>query len=106
MSEQDDLGRCPKCKKGRLREKRSHKGKRFVACSNYPKCKNTYPLPPFGKIRVVKSECSLCGAPIVMTYTKRGPWSFCLNMECPSKRKDRPAGVEHEKTGRSSKGSS
>jgi DNA topoisomerase-1 len=87
MSEQDDLGRCPKCKKGRLREKRSHRGKRFVACSNYPKCTNTYPLPPFGKIRLVKSECGLCGAPIVMTYTKRGPWSFCLNMECPSKKK-------------------
>jgi DNA topoisomerase-1 len=97
MSEQDDLGRCPKCKKGRLREKRSHRGKRFVACSNYPKCTNTYPLPQFGKIRLVKSECALCGAPIVMTYTKRGPWSFCLNMQCPSKKKEQYGDTKPEK---------
>jgi len=85
---EEDLGKCPKCKTGVLKERRGSSGKRFVACSNYPRCKNTYPLPQSGKIQVIKSECGLCGAPIVMTYTRSGPWSFCLNMDCPSKKKD------------------
>ena len=40
---------------------------KFIACSNFPKCKNTKPL-------VVKTDlkCPKCGGDIVLRKTKRG----------------------------------
>ena len=35
----DDAPVCPKCGKGKLVEKTSRFGKKFIACSNYPKCR-------------------------------------------------------------------
>ena len=36
--------KCDKCKDGEMVEKSGKRGK-FLACNNYPKCKNTKPLP-------------------------------------------------------------
>ena len=74
------IGKCPKCG-GDLRIIVSKKtGKRFVGCSNYPKCDNSFPLPQKGKIVNTKKVCE-CGYPIL----RIGRWSFCINPECPKK---------------------
>ena len=78
-----DLGPCPKCKKGVMRIIRSKKtGKRFVACSNYPECKNTWPLPQKGKIIILNEKCK-CGdtRKIMLVFGKR-KITICPNPEC------------------------
>jgi DNA topoisomerase-1 len=77
------IGKCPKCG-GDLRVVRSKKtGKRFVGCSNYPTCTNSFPLPQRGEITPTKKVCE-CGYPIV----RIGRWRFCVNTACPKKKKD------------------
>ena len=40
------LGKCDKCQDGDLVTIVSPRsGKQYVSCNNYPKCRNTYPLP-------------------------------------------------------------
>ena len=41
---------CPVCKKGKLIEKTTRKGKTFYGCSNYPKCKTATWDIPTGKL--------------------------------------------------------
>ncbi len=75
-------GECDECG-GDMREQRSYKGKRFLGCSNYPDCRNTYPLPPRGNIIHSGKKCEKCGAPLQkMTKKKKEPWLFCPNPEC------------------------
>jgi len=50
------VGKCPKCGSA-LVITTSRRGKRFIMCSNYPKCKVTYPLPQKGRIYVLKEMC-------------------------------------------------
>ncbi len=77
-----DLGPCPKCGKGVMRIIRSKKtGKRFVACSNYPECKNTWPLPQKGKITVLNETCK-CGTRKIMVEFGRKRMIICPNPEC------------------------
>ena len=74
------IGKCPECG-GELKIITSKKtGKRFVGCSNYPKCKNSFPLPQKGKIANTKKICE-CGYPIL----RIGRWQFCINPKCPKK---------------------
>ena len=40
--------KCDKCKDGEMVEKSGKRGK-FLACNNYPKCKNTKPIPKVNK---------------------------------------------------------
>jgi len=57
--------KCEKCgspmvvRKGRYGE--------FLACSAYPKCKNTKPLAP-----AIKVKCPKCGSPLTEKRTKKG----------------------------------
>ncbi|MCK4433408.1 MAG: topoisomerase DNA-binding C4 zinc finger domain-containing protein, partial [Methanomicrobia archaeon] len=75
------IGKCPECGED-LRIITSKKTrKRFVGCSNYPKCKNSFPLPQRGKIANTKKICE-CGYPIL----RIGRWQFCINPQCPKKR--------------------
>ena len=78
------LNICPVCKKNRLRITYSPKNRRFfVACSGYPKCKNTYSLPPYGTIKQTGKNCEKCGFPLLMALQKgKKPWIFCFNTEC------------------------
>lgn len=82
------LMKCPVCKKGNLKIIVSKKtGKRFLACSEYPKCKTTWPLPQKGSIKILKTKCKECGTPKIAIYKKgRKPWIFCPNPNCPSKK--------------------
>ncbi len=80
--EQNTIGTCPKCGKD-LVIRRSKRGKRFVGCSGYPDCKNTYSLPQKGKVVTTDKKCEKCGSPIVKIINKgRRPWIICLNMDC------------------------
>ena len=77
-----NLGKCPKCGKGVMRIIRSKKtGKRFVACSNYPNCKNTWPLPQKGKITILNETCK-CGTRKIMVEFGKRRRVICPNPEC------------------------
>jgi DNA topoisomerase-1 len=86
---QSKIGKCPKCGKTLL-IRRSKKGKRFVGCSGFPDCNNTYSLPQYGGIVTVEEPCSKCGGPVVKIISKgKKPWELCLNSECSAKKPTR-----------------
>jgi DNA topoisomerase-1 len=80
-------GSCPHCGKD-LRIIYSRAGKRFLGCSGYPDCKQTYPLPQYGKFAPTGDKCVSCGAPVLQIWMRGQSWKSCANMECPSKKKD------------------
>lgn len=61
---EEEAGICPQCQ-GKLVIKNSKFGK-FIACSNYPKCKYTKSIVK----TVANKKCPLCGGEIVIKYTK------------------------------------
>ncbi|HIH52307.1 DNA topoisomerase I [Candidatus Pacearchaeota archaeon CG09_land_8_20_14_0_10_30_9] len=82
--EENTLNPCPVCKKDKLKITYSPKNRKFfIACSGYPNCKNTYSLPPYGKINQVGKDCEKCGFPLLMALQKgKKPWIFCFNTQC------------------------
>ncbi|MGQ9759534.1 MAG: DNA topoisomerase I [Candidatus Methanomethylicaceae archaeon] len=83
------LGSCPQCKSGFMRVVRSRKtGKRFIGCSNYPGgCDFSCPIPQRGRISRSRYDCKVCGSPVIEVGEGRRNWRFCINEECPSKRR-------------------
>ena len=87
IKEQNTVGPCPRCGKP-LMVRISKKGKRFVGCTGYPECKNTYSLPQQGGLSMTTKLCDACHTPIVQVKMKgRRSWALCLNPECPKKKK-------------------
>ena len=92
------VGECPVCAQaGRHGELIAHKsersGKRFIRCTNYDECGVSYPLPARGKLTATDETCPVCGAPMIIVETARGPWKKCVNMDCPTnERKTAPRG--------------
>ena len=84
MFKQNFAGKCPRCGSDLIIRK-SKKGKRFIGCSNYPRCDNSYPLPQRGNVIFEGESCPHCGAP-VMTVIYKKKWKKCVNPECPSNR--------------------
>ena len=80
------IGKCPDCG-GDLRIITSKKtGKRFIGCSNYPKCDRSYPLPQYGKVTVLSKKCKECGLPMIKVYLKgKRSYSMCIDPNCKSK---------------------
>jgi DNA topoisomerase I len=86
VREKNFIGKCDKCGTGELNIRHGSYGKRFVGCSNYPDCKNSYPLPGRGLIIPTQDRCKACGHPVIKVIMRgRPPWTLCLNMECPAK---------------------
>ena len=84
--EQNTVGSCPKCSKNMI-IRMSKKGKRFVGCSGFPDCKNTYSLPQSGDIMKTDKRCDKCNTPIVRVKMKgKKVWDLCLNSDCPGKK--------------------
>lgn len=80
--EQNYIGKCPKCGKD-LVIKISRNRKRFVACSGFPECKNTYPLPQKGLIIKTDKICKTCQTPVLRIKSKgKRPWEMCLDPNC------------------------
>lgn len=87
LKEQNKIGACPKCGKD-LVIRTSKRGKRFVGCSGYPNCENTYSLPQQGHITTTTKTCKTCKSPIVNIRMKgKKLWQLCLNSDCPAKQK-------------------
>jgi DNA topoisomerase-1 len=88
LKEQKHIGVCPKCGKDMV-IRISKKGKRFVGCTNFPKCNNTYSLPQKGSVIRSDRVCSTCNAPIVTVLLPgKKKWELCLNSDCPTKKKN------------------
>lgn len=82
LRSQDVVGECPECKNEML-IRRSRRGKRFVGCGGFPKCRNTFPLPQNGVVIADREKCPECSAPIVKVIKKgKKPWIICINMGC------------------------
>jgi DNA topoisomerase I len=81
----DIIGVCDKCKTGNLISRKGGSGKRFVGCSNYPKCNNSYPLPQKGDITTTTEKCAYCPAPVIKVKNGKFEYKMCLNMACKSK---------------------
>lgn len=53
--------------------------KRFVACSAYPKCTITFPLPQQGYLKKTDKKCHKCGRNMIMILKKGSkPWTLCF----------------------------
>jgi len=78
---------CFNCKIGEIRTIRSRAtGKQFAACSKYPDCKTTLPLPQGALIKRADKNCDKCPHPIIKIIRKgQRPFEMCLNPKCPSK---------------------
>jgi DNA topoisomerase-1 len=82
---QNTVGPCPRCGKS-LMVRVSKKGKRFVGCSGYPACSNTYSLPQQGGLTMTSKLCDACNTPIIQVKLKgRRSWDLCINPACPKK---------------------
>jgi DNA topoisomerase-1 len=75
--EESTIGKCP-CG-GDLMIRNSKAGKRFVGCSSYPKCTQTFSLPQNGYIRRLSDKCPKCGLDILSIKGKgKRPWKLCV----------------------------
>ncbi len=85
--EQTIVGKCNKCE-GKLRVMYSKKHKQyFIACNNYPKCKNTFSLTT-GLPKPSNKICKECSYPTVNIIRKgKRPFEYCINKECPAKKR-------------------
>jgi DNA topoisomerase-1 len=78
------LAQCKKCGEGDLIIRKGKSGKRFVGCSSYPRCNNSYPLPQKGTLTSTEEECAVCKSPIIKVKT-RSEFKMCLDMNCKTK---------------------
>jgi len=58
------------------------RGRSFLGCTNYPKCKTTKPMPPGVFVEKPPAEqagvgCDKCGRPMVIRKSRRGPFLSC-----------------------------
>jgi len=85
--EQSLLGKCNKCADGTLRVIPTSAGKQFVGCTNYPNCKNIFPLPGQAKIENLNALCEKCSTPRVRVIrAARKPFEMCLDPSCETKK--------------------
>jgi DNA topoisomerase-1 len=90
------LGACP-VDGGDLVIRQSRSGKRFLACTNYPKCTQTYPLPQMGFISSTGEKCPYCGAPLLVSARKGYRWKFCPKIDCEYNKKKKNEARKEEK---------
>ncbi len=72
--------KCEEC--GSLMAVKFARGKSFLGCTAYPKCKATQSLPPGIYVEKPKPEdagvrCDKCGRPMVIRSGRRGPFLSC-----------------------------
>lgn len=80
---------CPSCKKGNLTIKYTPRFKSyFVACDQYPDCKQTFSLPSNSLIKKSDNKpCEECNWPqLIRIKQGKRPWIFCFNPQCPSRK--------------------
>jgi len=83
---QDRIGPCSKCD-GELKFIRMYNGSRFIGCTNYPNCKNAYPLPYNCTIEKTGKTCEKCNTPILKIIRKgHRPFNMCIETKCETKK--------------------
>ena len=93
LREQHTLGHCSKCETGHLIQIRMKNGSSFAGCTNYPECRNTYPLPHGMLILATDDKCEVCGGPKVKTIAKgQAPIVVCIDPSCAGAKKERYIG--------------
>ncbi len=75
------VGKCPKCGGDLVLKYNRKTGKRFVGCSNWPKCDVTYPILQRGEVIPTGKTCCN-GAPIVKIRENGREYEICLDMNC------------------------
>jgi len=86
VKQQNTVGTCPKCGKPLVVRVSKKKKKRFVGCTGYPNCNNTYSLPQNGGLFMTGKVCDACQTPIVRIVNKgKRAWDLCINSNCPKK---------------------
>ena len=79
---QNTVGKCNKCSKPMI-IRISKKNKRFVGCTGFPDCKNTFSLPQKGTVVITENTCEKCNSPIVKIKSKgKRAWELCINNDC------------------------
>jgi DNA topoisomerase-1 len=82
--DQNTIGDC-ECG-GKMKFIIMYNGSRFVGCSNYPKCKISYPMPRNSWIEKTGRICEHCGTPILRVFRKgKRAFNMCLDPNCKSK---------------------
>jgi DNA topoisomerase-1 len=77
LKDESTVGKC-KCG-GDLTIKRSRAGKRFIGCTSYPKCTETFSLPHQGSLKIIPEKCKKCGLGVVSVKRKgKRPWKLCV----------------------------
>lgn len=85
-NEQNIVGKCEKCGSDLRLTYSKKNSQHFVACSNYPNCKNTFSVPKNALIKPLNKTCKECGYPVVTVIRKgKRPFEYCLNRNCKSK---------------------
>jgi DNA topoisomerase I len=87
---QDKRNTLGPCTCGGTLQIRKGKFGRFVGCTLYPECKNTYKLPQKGNIKPTGKTCDHCKHPII----KLGSREYCINIHCPGKPKPDAASTQ------------
>jgi len=83
---ENNLGTCPACQKGYMRVIISKKTKkRFAGCSNYPECKNGWPLPQKANLRLLEERCNVCNIRKIIVEGRRA-FEICPNINCPGRK--------------------
>jgi len=78
------IGTCP-ADQGNLILRKGKFG-RFIACSNYPNCTKTFPVPSDGGIEATQKTCDACQHPIILLVKSgKRPQELCINPNCPKK---------------------
>ncbi|MCW1312732.1 MAG: topoisomerase DNA-binding C4 zinc finger domain-containing protein, partial [Candidatus Parvarchaeota archaeon] len=93
------FGTCPKSG-GKLKlvvSKKSHK--RFVGCSDYPKCHFGMPLPQSGYFFISPQTCPKCGIHMIEWHAKESKrtYIFCVNPACKVEKKEKASAKEKAK---------
>ncbi len=90
-ADENVIGDCPKCKKGKLRLMFGKFGP-FVACDQYKSgCKTIMGVPRGALIKSSGKICDKCKYPKVKVIKKgKRPLELCINKECPTKKIDVP----------------
>ncbi|MDD5317399.1 MAG: DNA topoisomerase I [Candidatus ainarchaeum sp.] len=84
--EEETLGKCVKCGNAIRILRNRATGKRFAACSGYPNCRETFPLPQMAKIIATGKACPSCGTPVILVRRKaRRDFEMCLYTKCATK---------------------
>jgi DNA topoisomerase-1 len=87
------------CKCGGKLKIINFKGSKFVGCTNYPKCRQSYPLPRGVSIKPAEKQCDVCTVPMInIRKGNRGWLTICINPACPTREEWRKRNEKKEET--------